>query len=269
VFPDGAIIRGPIRGSFAAVAALMLVTVACTAPAHDQAASASPTAVSVAGVRLDQHDVVGASMLMLSALDVEHLERQPARMPAFASYAWYAGAGPDGKPVVWIVPHSTFDRLGESAQRDAARQLDAAYVMAGMARALSDRNAAHHPKLVTMYAARSNPKARFALALQIVDAVHAASANAERKAIADSAWIVANVRPGLTRSEAYALLDAHGLHATDYSERTTRPAFGTAYVSLPGKFGPGCGTTRLFAILFDPNDRVDRVNVGSPEANCL
>ncbi len=205
--------RAPWLFGFAAIATFSLV---CAGTESGRAQTPPPWTIAISGQPVTMADIGPAMMLQFASGQTVTKDR--AQMPGFAPYAWYAGRDKDGKPIVWMVASlESRTTPSDTVQAEAAREYAAARVLIALDFGKGG------PMWQRLYhALPDDPAARNAFAVEIVDAVKAASAWTVAKSTADRRWIFAHVQAGLTRQQVYALLDTRGLSPSDDSEKTTK-----------------------------------------------
>jgi hypothetical protein len=240
------------------LAVIALLALALAGPARAGAQTPPPWTISVRGEAVSENDIAQVLMLELGAAALKPVVKDRAQMPALAPYAFFAGRGKDGKPVVWASGARAGDkRAPDALHAEARREMLAAGVLAALDGGLGGAT------WQRLYATvRDDANARTDLGLKIVDAVGAASDWTVAKSAADRRWVFANVPAGMARRDVYALLDTRAV-------RTTKPASGEAYVDLPGAFQVGCSFSNRITITFDATDRVKKLDLEPPKPNCL
>lgn len=229
-----------------------------------------------------------------------------AQMPPFEPLAYYAGNDKSNHPVIWMNENPGGMYVGETfaSMAGAAFAMDHGY--AGPAwKARYDAAAAADKALPP---GSADPfEHRHALLAQLDEIFKARSTSQEETAKSDIAWITTTLRPGMMRSQVYALLKQRGLVAfnTAYNAGTPIGANGCrfddpklglwptmneevprrvgpcamfgqpdqkkspeAYISWNAGFTVACSTSTTLELDFDSTDRLMSLKKPGSEQSC-
>jgi len=244
----------------AAIAVAAAIVVAATAQTPEPSGAGRENVV-VAGQTLTEGDLNALSSGLYS-LKVGLIEKKPGDMPAFDPFVHYAGrtTRSPSRPIVW---YSSDNRLATNEAEQAAinQATTAAFVAAELDFGVAG------PTLQSMYAKASTAQARSALAESVAQAFTRASDEAQAAAESKTEQIRAQILPGASRADAYAVLRSIGLAPAG-------PLAGPdadALITIWGSFSlvPECGGRTQVILSFDSSDRVKSVTIDGPHNICV
>ena len=226
-----------------------------------------PLTVTIQDFSLTDFDIGQMTVLMIdgSAFLSKAIPKSRGEMPGSSRYFYYAGKDARGIPITWRTAEA-LPRVG-TARNEEIRESEAVAVIAVLDSGIdpnvfADQRKPTIERLHPLYAKNARDLTQLnALGLALADAVKQMSDLTVARQAEDNKWVSAEVKPSMTRAEVYDALRERGLAATTQDEHTNFPESGSAIVTLPGAFEPGCYFSTKIALSFDSNDRLTKTSI--------